>query len=69
MYTCYREVPRWGVQEIVLQGPADDKAFDRDLIGRFTQAGETTEVSGFYDGDGRYTIFQLKNRQIIHYVV
>ncbi len=63
MYTCYREVPRWGVQEIVLQGPADDKAFDRDLIGRFTQAGETTEVSGFYDGDGRYIVRFMPSRE------
>ena len=63
MYTCYREVPRWGVQEIVLQGPADDKAFDRDLMGRFTQAGETTEVSGFYDGDGRYIVRFMPSRE------
>ncbi len=50
-------LPRWGVQEIVINGPQDGNPFtDQFLHGEFTGPGESLQAPGFYDGDGRYVV-------------
>ncbi|MCX7522694.1 DUF5605 domain-containing protein [Microbacterium sp. STN6] len=48
---------RWGVAEIVLDGPRHGNPFvDVELTGTFRSGEATIEVGGFYDGDGRYLL-------------
>jgi hypothetical protein len=48
---------RWGVYEIVLNGPGDGNPFDDvTLAAIFTSAGREIRVPGFYDGDGTYRV-------------
>lgn len=55
--TCLTTLPRWGVQEIVIPGPAGGNPFvDEHITGTFTHDGETLTVPGFYDGEGRYVV-------------
>jgi hypothetical protein len=55
--TAERAVERWGVHEVVLQGPSGGNPFvDVTLSARFTSGGRTIHVPGFYDGDGLYRI-------------
>jgi len=50
-------VERWGVHEIVLQGPSDGNPFeDVRLAADFTSVGRRVTVPGFYDGGGTYRI-------------
>ena len=50
-------VSKWGVQEIVCPGFTRGNPFtDYEIRAAFTSEGETVEVSGFYDGDGRYAV-------------
>jgi hypothetical protein len=51
------EVERWGMYEVVLDGPQDGNPFlDVELRAQFRQGARTIEVGGFYDGDGTYRI-------------
>lgn len=50
-------VRKWDVQEIVCPGFAAGNSFSAYTIrALFTSGGETVEVPGFYDGDGRYIV-------------
>ncbi|HEX4052764.1 MAG TPA: DUF5060 domain-containing protein [Tepidisphaeraceae bacterium] len=50
-------VEQWGVFETALKGPSTGNPFvDVDLSARFTSAGQSVDVRGFYDGDGVYRI-------------
>jgi hypothetical protein len=50
-------VERWGLYEIVLQGPDKGNPFvDIQLDAVFQGAGQTVKVPGFYDGNGTYRI-------------
>lgn len=52
-----REVERWGVFELVLQGPAQGNPFDDvHLAAVFASGGRQIRVAGFYDGEGVYRI-------------
>src|ERR1700749_759121 len=55
--TEHGTIPRWGLFEIALQGPADGNPFkDVSLQATFTLGHRTIDVRGFYDGDGIYKI-------------
>src|SRR3546814_3834409 len=48
---------RWGVHELVFDGPADGNPFvDVDLAATFERGGRAIRVPGFYDGAGVYRI-------------
>jgi len=48
---------RWGVHEIVLNGPSTGNPFDDvSLTAVFNRDGTRVSVPGFYDGDGTYRI-------------
>ena len=49
-------VPRWGVHEIALDGPATGNPFDVALSAVFTDGKTTLTVAGFYDGAGVYRL-------------
>jgi len=50
-------VERWGVHELVFDGPADGNPFNEvTLAAVFTRAGHEITVPGFYDGEGVYRI-------------
>jgi hypothetical protein len=50
-------VPRWGVHEIVLDGPAAGNPFDDvQLSAVFTDGKTSLKVRGFYDGEGVYRL-------------
>jgi hypothetical protein len=52
-----KAVERWGVHEIVLDGPATGNPFDEvELAAVFKGAGKSITVPGFYDGKGVYRI-------------
>ena len=53
-----RQTERWGVQEIVLQGPAEGNPFTEQWIrGTFAGPGQNNvKVNGFYDGDSIYKV-------------
>ena len=53
-----KKIPQWERFEIVLQGTAKGNPFaDASLTATFwQQGGDTVNVQGFYDGDGRYVI-------------
>jgi hypothetical protein len=52
-----RSVERWGVYEIVLDGPREGNPFiDVALVATFESAGRQLRVPGFYDGEGVYRI-------------
>ncbi|MBR4067488.1 MAG: DUF5060 domain-containing protein [Clostridia bacterium] len=55
--TCLSALPRWGVQEIILPGPATGNPYcDQSLTAVFACADEQRTVPGFYDGEGRYMV-------------
>jgi hypothetical protein len=57
-------VERWGVYEVVLQGPAEGNPFiDVSLSAEFTHGDLRTKAPGFYDGDGVYRIRFSPGRQ------
>lgn len=48
---------QWGAYEVELRGPAGGNPFvDVEVSARFTSGDTTTEVAGFYDGEGVYRI-------------
>ncbi|MRW88580.1 DUF5060 domain-containing protein [Duganella sp. FT80W] len=50
-------VERWGTVDIALQGPAEGNPFmEVELSATFSQGERRIEVTGFYDGDGRYVL-------------
>jgi alpha-glucosidase len=50
-------VEQWDVFEIVLTGSsAGNPYLDTQLSAQFSQAGESVDVSGFYDGEGAYKV-------------
>lgn len=51
-----RTVPRWGVHEVVLEGPSDGDPFDVEVSAAFTDGAATLRVPGFYDGAGVYRV-------------
>lgn len=53
-----KKVPQWERFEVALQGTSDGNPFtDVSLAAAFwQQGGDTVNVQGFYDGDGRYII-------------
>lgn len=52
-----KQVERWGVHEIVLEGPSAGNPFDDvELAAIFEGAGKSIRVPGFYDGKGVYRI-------------
>jgi len=57
-------VERWGVFEVVLQGPANGNPFiDVELQARFECDGQGHTVRGFYDGEGTYRIRAMPDRE------
>ncbi len=55
----YHDVPveRWGVFELVVNGPNSDTAYvDVTFAANFERNGKTVRVPGFYDGDGKYKV-------------
>ncbi|MDO7880708.1 DUF5605 domain-containing protein [Salinibacterium soli] len=49
--------PRWGVVEVVLDGPSHGNPFvEVELSAVFHHGDRSLEVGGFYDGDGRYLL-------------
>ena len=55
-HTFRSVIPRWGIQEITLSGPTDGNPFDHEVHALFSSDKETKEVTGFYDGNGRYAV-------------
>lgn len=52
-----QSVERWGVFELVLDGPPEGNPFSEiTLWARFSKGDRIFEVGGFYDGDGRYIL-------------
>jgi pectin methylesterase-like acyl-CoA thioesterase len=50
-------VEQWGTAEIELAGPAEGNPFvDVELSATFKQGSRSVQVTGFYDGDGRYKL-------------
>lgn len=57
-------LPRWGVQEILIPGPAEGNPFvEQQLSGVFTCAGEECTAPGFYDGEGCYMVRFMPERE------
>ncbi|MDP0500825.1 MAG: DUF5060 domain-containing protein [Verrucomicrobiota bacterium JB022] len=55
--TAPSSVEQWDVYEIELEGPSDGNPFaEVRLTGTFSDGEQSTEVAGFYDGDGVYRI-------------
>lgn len=51
------QVERWGIAEIVCQGPSEGNPFvEQEIKGCFRGKNETVTVEGFYDGDGIYRV-------------
>ena len=51
------DVERWGVFELVLEGPASGNPFvDVALSAQFSHQNRVLEPDGFYDGEGVYRI-------------
>ena len=52
-----KQVERWGVQEIILQGPETGNPFTEQWVrGTFSCAAQKVSVEGFYDGEGIYKV-------------
>jgi hypothetical protein len=57
-------VEQWDFYEIALDGPASGNPFvEVELSARFTCGDRQIEASGFYDGDGKYRIRFMPDRQ------
>src|SRR4051794_26167890 len=57
-------VKQWDVFEIALTGPAGGNPFcDVQLSARFSSKDRSLDVTGFYDGDGRYLIRFMPDAQ------
>lgn len=57
-------VERWGIYEIVLDGPSDGNPFTQvRLSAVFSHMEESIEVPGFYDGEGVYRIRFMAERE------
>ena len=55
--TSLRSAERWGIHEVVLQGPKAGNPFvDVQLIAQLAHRNRVLHVDGFYDGDGVYRI-------------
>jgi hypothetical protein len=51
------DIERWGIFEIVMEGPAEGNPFvDVELSGTFQYQNRQVTAPGFYDGDGWYRI-------------
>ena len=51
------QTEQWGIFELSLAGPADGNPYkDVSLTARFTMEHRSVQVTGFYDGDGRYRV-------------
>ncbi|WP_199614047.1 DUF5060 domain-containing protein [Paenibacillus alkalitolerans] len=58
-----REVERWGMFELCLNGPADGNPFQAvHLSASFQYKNLQIEADGFYDGDGKYRIRFMPDR-------
>ena len=52
-----KKVEKWCVFEVSCMGPSEGNPFTEQWVkGVFTNHTQTTEVNGFYDGDGRYVV-------------
>ena len=50
-------VEQWDVYEVAVKGPTNGNPFvDVRFAARFAQGRDSTEVAGFYDGDGNYRV-------------
>ncbi|MGC4093280.1 MAG: DUF5605 domain-containing protein [Polyangiaceae bacterium] len=50
-------VERWGVAELVLQGPTQGNPFEDQLVSAtFSNGARAATMRGFYDGDGTYRV-------------
>jgi hypothetical protein len=57
-------VEQWGLFELTLQGPTNGNPFlDVHFAARFSQDYDSTEVTGFYDGDGIYRVRFMPEKQ------
>ncbi|WP_419999031.1 DUF5060 domain-containing protein [Streptomyces boninensis] len=57
-------VERWGVHEIALDGPVGGNPYrDVWLRAEFQYRNRVVEVDGFYDGDGRYRVRFMPDRE------
>jgi hypothetical protein len=62
--TVPTEVPRWGVVELVVDGPSHGNPFvDVELSATFRHGDLTLQAGGFYDGDGVYKIRLLAEHE------
>ena len=56
-------IEKWGMFEVTLEGPAAGNPFlEVSLSARFSCDGEAHEISGFYDGAGRYKLRCMPTR-------
>ncbi len=62
-------VEQWGCFEITLAGPTNGNPFvDVTLSGRFYQGDTAIEAAGFYDGEGKYRVrFMPEKQGLWHY--
>lgn len=52
-----RQVERWDMIEVTLQGPAQGNPFTEQWVrGVFTNGYQTIQANGFYDGEGTYKV-------------
>jgi hypothetical protein len=62
--THQTDIDQWGIFELALNGSAEGNPFlDVELTAQFTYKHRTTEVDGFYDGDGVYRIRFMPDTQ------
>ena len=52
-----RQIERWGMLEVTVPGPMEGNPFTEQWIkGTFTNHIQTVDVTGFYDGEGKYKV-------------
>lgn len=57
MVDYQKQVERWCVQEVWMEGPSDKNPFmDYEVSGEFTSKNQKASVRGFYDGNGKYCV-------------
>ena len=61
---CFaQEIEKWGRFEVCYNTSVKGNPYDVDLSATFTNGGETMTVKGFYDGDGRFVIRFMPDKE------
>lgn len=58
-----QEIEKWGRFEVAYEANVKGNPFDVVLTATFTNGGESTTVTGFYDGDGRYFVRFMPDKE------